>query len=306
VKSDMVWSLSKAACLIAIVIIVGGFAYVSAKEIMNHFSIKNDLLKEEMVRLSENIVSQKVQDSAALLNDRITKLDSSILELVEQRGQQITAVGEVIARLESEIRDVKSNLYVDKEDPEKTMDDTVVYTKDAEGEDFPLAQVFYNPFLEGEDKWTTRSYPIQFKTKLIIAESGDRKDVIAETTMKNDTIEAYRGLDKPLSIESVEWVERSKRWMFNPRLSLGMNVSDEPYPSLGLTWFSYGRTKRDMDWKFLNMGFGYNDNFHLFLAPVEYNLGNHIPIIENLFIGPYIGVNEESDLEYGGLLSLPF
>ncbi len=301
-----IWLYCKSISLICIVLIIAGFAYVSAKEIINHFNIRNELVKEEMVRLSENIVSQKVQDSAALLNDRISQLDGSIIELTKQRNQQITAVGEVVARLESEIRDAKSNLYKNDEDPEKTFDQTVVYTKDAKGEDFPLAHVLYNPFLEGDDKWTTRSYPLTFKTKLIIAESGDRKDVIAETTMRNDTIKKYRGIDKPLKIQSVEWVERSKRWMFNLRFALNVNITDDLYPGLGLTWFSYGKTKRDMDWKFINMGIGYNDTFHLYLAPAEYNIGNHIPIVENMFVGPFIGLDDNSKVEYGGIFSIPF
>ena len=305
-NSEIIWTISKVACLVACVIIFAAAAYASCKALLEHFNLRNELIKEEMVRVSENIVSQRVQDSAAMLNNRIAKLDEAIIELVKSRDQQITAVGEVVARLEGKIQEVKSKLYEDREDPEKTFDQTVVYTKDAKGEDFPVAHVMYNPFYEGDEKWTTRAYPLTFKTQLIMAESGDVKDVIAKTTMRNDTIASYRGIDKPLRIDSIEWVERSKKWMYNPRLSLGVNIGNSAYPSLGLSWFSYGKTKRDMDWKFLNVGVGYNDDFHVYLAPVEYNLGVPTPVIENLFIGPYVGIDEESDFEFGGIMSLPF
>jgi hypothetical protein len=109
----------------------------------------------------------------------------------------------------------------------------------------------------------------------------------------------------------VQWVKREikdKKFSFNMRLGFTGGVSnDSVFPALDLSFFSYGRTKRDLDWRFLSIGLGYdNDEFLGYLFPFQYNIGNFIPLVENLYIGPLIGVSTDSEVIYGGGLSILF
>jgi hypothetical protein len=110
---------------------------------------------------------------------------------------------------------------------------------------------------------------------------------------------------------NIQWAKREikdRKFSFNMRLGFTGNVSQESvFPGLDLSFFSYGRTKRDLDWRFLSLGIGYDkDEFYGYVVPFQYNIGNFIPLIENMYIGPMIGVSTDSETIYGGNISVLF
>jgi hypothetical protein len=313
-KPETIWVLVKSSILIVAFGIFAYGAYIGISGMMNYFGLKTKLIKEEMLILSKNMASQKVEFDTEKLENRIELLNKTITNLVESRNQDIVSFGKIVSRLESSIIEGKSELKVDEENQERTYDETLVYTNDSEGNKFPIAHVLYNPFLKGDEKWTSRPYPIKFTTQLTLGESDDRKDLYVHLFMENDDIKEYRGKKFPLTINEVEWIERppkDKEFMFNPRVSLGASIGTKMYPNLGLSFYSYGRTIRDMDWAFLRLGAGANtDSIFFQLSPAEYNIGNHVPVVENLFFGPFVGYGlsseDESKTIYGGSFDIPF
>jgi len=311
----IIWIMVKIWILVMAISIFTFGSYTAISKVLEYFDLKNNLIKEEMKLLSKNMASIKTEYDAKKLKDRIDLLDDAIIELAKSRDQDIKAFGQIISQLESTIKSMNSDKYIDNEDPNKTFDQTLVYIKDSNNNDFPIAHVLYNPFLDTEDKWTTRTYPIKFTSQIALGESKDRKDAYVQLWMENDDIEEYKGKKFPVNIKDVEWIEsppKDKRFMFNPRLSLGASIGTDIYPNLGVSLFSFGRTNRDIDWSFLRIGLGGNDN-SLFtqLSPLEYNIGCHIPLVENLFCGPIIGyemnLNEKTtELLYGVSLDIPF
>jgi hypothetical protein len=100
---------------------------------------------------------------------------------------------------------------------------------------------------------------------------------------------------------------------FNPRLYLGIDggvitippVHAEITPNIGLSFFSYGKTKISPTWSFMTLGVGYATQTKspvVLLAPVNYNVANHIPFMNNFHIGPSISVDFDASigLYFGG------
>ena len=309
----------KSGSIIAITIAVLICAWVGAKEIRGHFLLRNKLVNEEMVILKKNIVSQRVQIDTKILEDKIKDLNNSILAIVKERNQQITDIGKSVSKIKQtvDLQNRESNKsYEGREDKPKDKmqyEFKKIYSKDANGEKYPVAWVMFFPNQTPDKMWKSGTYPIEIHQKLVIAENRERTDSIVEVWLENNQQRETKGNMYPVEIESLEWVKRektTKEWMFNPRLSLNMNVGTEIYPSIGVSLFSYGRTDVDMDWRFIDFGIGgTSDDLYFSFTPVEYNLGN-IPgvnnLIKNFFVGPYIAIDSEIEYEFGGQFGIPF
>ncbi len=313
----------KSLSIVAVTIAVLGLAYVGAQEVMGYFALKNKFVKEEMVILKKNIVSQRVQIDTRVLEQKMKELDGSITAIVKERDQQITDIGKTVAKIKQTVDLVnrksdksyegrKSVIKTGKKDKMK-YEFKKIYAKDAEGTKYPIAWVMFFPNQTGDKMWKSGTYPVEIHQKLVIAENRERTDSIVETWLQINKFKETRGRMFPVEMKSVNWIKRQKKtkeWFFNPRLSLNVNVGNDAYPSLGLSFGSYGRTKTDMDWRVLGIGIGGNsDEMYFNFVPFEYNLGG-IPginkVIKNTFVGPYIGMDSEGDYQFGGQLGVPF
>jgi hypothetical protein len=70
-------------------------------------------------------------------------------------------------------------------------------------------------------------------------------------------------------------------------------------PNAQLFLFSKGMTKPDPDWIFVGLGAGYdfiNKDAVFTISPLSYNIGHHIPMINNVFIGPTFGITVWGDM----------
>lgn len=100
------------------------------------------------------------------------------------------------------------------------------------------------------------------------------------------------------------------KFRFNPILSLGLdfgtyvsNPEFEMVPNLQVSLFSYGKTKVLPTWTFLGLGAGYEmnrKNLTFVLSPVDFNLGDVLPLIQNLYIGPTIGYDVKGNFSILG------
>jgi len=309
-KIDTIWFGIKSTATIAVV--VGCFIIVMplAARVMGLMEKKEQLYNEQMIKLSSNVVSQRVEFNNKLLQAQIATLNEQITDLAKKRDQEIVAVGEIVAELKQDFKEQIGAIYKDAQDSSKDYVETVIKKKLSDKSEIPWGWAMYSPNIQGAEKWTTGTYPVKIHTKIAIGKNKDRSDAMVEAYMTSDIFKADKGKKFPLDISSVSWVEQppgEKSFMFNPRLSIGMNIGSEVYPALEVSFFSYGETKGDMDWRFLGLGFGATGNHrYLTLAPVEYNIGKPLPLMENLFFAPYIGLDENSNTIWGGQLHLPF
>lgn len=288
------------------------FGITARKELIEILSKRDQNLEDALIKLSESVIHSKVEVSTDKLEKKINSLDQTIIQLIEAQNKKIESIGETTSLLDLELRIMKSNYHKNENDPRRDYDETTIYHKDTEGKDIPIGIAQYNPNLPDEDKWLIGTYPLEYKTKIIT--STDKKgneSVTVEGWIENNFLPESEGKKYPISLRNVEWVKRvprNKSFMFNPRLSLNVTASDiSIYPSIGISAFSYGKTTGDMDWRFLEIGIGGNKEDIIFhFSPAEYNIGKQIPIIENLFIGPMVNINEKGEYGFGGQISIPF
>ncbi len=111
------------------------------------------------------------------------------------------------------------------------------------------------------------------------------------------------GKEHTLPITDSKFVEQypEASFRFDPSLYLGVDaglmfksVHGEVTPNLQMFLFSYGRTKVNPDWIFLGLGIGYEtqeNNIGFVLSPVDYNIGNLLPLIDNLYLGPTLSID---------------
>jgi len=296
-KISMKFETAKNVFLVAIAIAVLGAAYVGAQEIMNHFALKNKLIQEQMVVLKESVVSNRIQIDTAALEKKISDLDRSITALVKERDQQITDIGKTVVSMKKSVDLVnRKSEHVYKGKFEQYYKE--IMAKDAEGNEYPIAWVMFYPNNPEDKKWKSGTFASEIHQQIVLAENDERGDVYVEAWKKVKK-RGYKEREFPLKIESAEWVKREKtdkEWFFNPRLSLGAAFSSEMFPQLGVSFWSYGRTKTDMDWRILDVGIGVDsDNTYFTFSPAQYNIGHWLPLIDNTFIGPFIGVSSDSD-----------
>ncbi len=279
-------------------------------------STQRGLDETTIIKLAENVVKAQVVANDANLKTLINELkrqNSIAIEEANKNKESIMEVGRVIAKLESGIDELKSSfIHKDDQDPEKDLDFAQVYREASDGTKFPTADIYYSPNLIGEERWTVNKHPLYFYTTIVETETEEGFfNRYAELHIENRRIPSLKGKLFPIKVEDIRWEKRAikdKKFRFNPRLSFGASITiKDIYPNIGMSLFSYGRTKRDMDWRFITLqAGGNNEHLSLGLTPVSYNIGEFLPLVENLFLGLNVSINTDNELFYGSDISVPF
>jgi len=114
-----------------------------------------------------------------------------------------------------------------------------------------------------------------------------------------------------------EYPQAKLHW-FNPRLYMfangGVGVSKAPVtgeftPGVSVGIMSYGKTKTNPDLSILQLGAGYgvvNKTLELSVSPIQYNIGQHLPLMNNTYVGPTVQVNTIGGVTVGGGVSVGF
>lgn len=113
----------------------------------------------------------------------------------------------------------------------------------------------------------------------------------------------------PISSAVTQQVYPEAKWSWwNPRLFLGvdggLNISQmqgEFTPNIGISLMSYGKYKTQPDFSILEIGTGYAINskkLQLILTPVTYNVGQHVPLMNNTYVGPSIHISPGGDVSF--------
>ena len=134
---------------------------------------------------------------------------------------------------------------------------------------------------------------------------------------ENNKDKASRGLEVPIKITSSEFkqtrIEEEQFYLWAPHLNLnadlygGSDLNVGAAAGLSLSVMGYGRTKNDLTWQFIDFGLSTNgDDTYLKFTPFKYNIGRNLPLIENSFLGPFVGYSTEGDTMIGIGLSIPF
>ena len=117
---------------------------------------------------------------------------------------------------------------------------------------------------------------------------------------------------KHLKLEKFEVVvadELAPRWFWwAPGIDIaglvGAGPENLPYigGSLGLSFMGYGRTTNDLSWRFLRVSLDFGTDIGVGFTPVLYNLGELIPLISNLWVGPHVQKGFLTSWTVGGVI----
>lgn len=166
----------------------------------------------------------------------------------------------------------------------------------------PIGKVGFSAWKE--KPWSVEVLPRKYGSTTVLGQDEEgRHYAYSKFTIEVD------GKTYKIPIDESQIVEKypTAKFHFNPRLYLGIDggfvftppLHGEVIPNIGLSFFSYGKTKVSPDFSFLTLGVGYAmqaQTLVFILAPVNYNIGKPIPLIDNLHIGPAISLDINGDL----------
>jgi len=320
------WTYFKIMFLIFVAVIMVGLV-IKADNLIDKILNKepSKITESEIVKIAENLMRiQNVANEQRFTNllDKLEKSNSDALNTAKAYAKatdsRITALGQTVSSLKATFSESKpSDTYVDPLSDAKSYENYDLVRNDIGKEELPVGWVKYHPNWRGEDKLFQYHYPLDFYSTIVKTERPDGSfSYTVENWLQNDYIPYSRGKKYPLNMKSIEFEERllkEKSFRFNPRLGLGGGITSvSVFPSIDISLFSYGRTEVDMDWRFLILGIGASgfseDNTEVVgtFSPVMYNVGNFLPLVKNIFLGPVISVDTHSSVGYGGVLSVPF
>jgi hypothetical protein len=306
---------------LAVIIIVVGFLYYQFDHIL-------EMLKPpipsapQIVQIAPNAYRIEFEANKRMLEEmkkELKEAKSIILAEVQKGKEQIDEIGRVEAELKQTVELLNrrsEHVYLKGKKTDHHF--KKIYAKASDGSKFPIAWAMFHPNQPDPKKlWKTGTYPIKFETDIIETEQPSGKySRYVELNITNNQMKETKGNRYPLKITDVKWAKnpiKTKRFfLWNPRLAFQALFTNEIFaPSLDISLASYGRTKRDMDWRFIIPSIGatnkYDSTEAVFgFTPIQWNFGNIVPLVENAFIGPTIAWDTEGEVSYGVGFSIPF
>lgn len=158
-----------------------------------------------------------------------------------------------------------------------------------------------------EKPWNYEIKPREYNVATVVGtDENQRMYFYNKFTLKVDD-KSYNIPIKTASTQQV-YPEAKFSW-FNPRLYAGMDVGvgvapikGEFTPNVNFQIMSYGRYKTQPDLSVLQLGLGYGINSarpQVVVTPVSYNVGKHIPFMNNTYFGPSVGVSTDGNVLIG-------
>lgn len=321
IKKRINWYL----VVIAVVTAVGLFF---ARESCVNFDLKEQL-NQQLMKANEKLGRAETKFGDA--QKKIDELSQQIQAEIKERN----AIATRYAELEAELKDVKKQKQkvkvVYREGPTITVPQELDLVKGllyqavdkqtlkeilripGEYQDFRLKiHVTVEPVAEQLDVEFNFQYELGLRVKLKLIET------LTPTGAINHYAELFE-LDKngnevnKLRIEDFEVITRRPEnktfhW-FNPKLDIGATLNVRSTlnmatgSSLGVSLMSYGLTRSDLMFKFARVGVGFSDGgLELQVSPVSWNVAKNLPLLDNLWITPYVGKDVTSPHYSGGVV----
>lgn len=250
---------------------------------------------------------------------------------IKDKKEKIFNLGETVASLNENIRklrvasshvykagsgDKNEQYFIDIMYPIKNKDGTIE-------REVPYAWAIFYPNRPEGSRWKYGIYKLDYHIRTIQTEQQDGQiNTYNEVWFVNNKRKMSRGVEVPVKINSSEFKQSFKKdkefYLWAPHISLSLDFgiggfdsgdtnSSPIFPGINISISGYGKTKNDLDWKFGEFGVSSNGDYTYFkFSPFSYNIGKHVPLISNTFIGPFIGYSTTSKRVYGIGLSVPF
>lgn len=264
---------------------------------MNEFASKKDI--DQFIK--DNGVNLKaIQDDLSKLHAAVSSANSVVVISGGQKGNNIPTTN---------TGPVNPN-PVDPANPDpfgySSHQQNLALNEDFSGVKVPIGQV-------GFSAWQKEPWSIDIKPREYHAISVVGVDENQRTYFYNKFTLKVDNKDYDIKINSAEtkqiYPEAKFSW-WNPRLFLGVDggvnttqLKGEITPNLSLGIMSYGQYKTQPDFSILQIGVGYgtvSQTAQVSITPVSYNIGKHLPLMNNLYIGPSVSLSSTGSLSIMG------
>lgn len=167
----------------------------------------------------------------------------------------------------------------------------------------------------GFSAWQEKPWDLDIKGREYIISSVVGKDEDERSYFYSKVRVVIDGKDYDLPITSAKTKEEypeAKFSFWNPRLFMGIDggislpeASADYVPNISLALSSYGKYKKQPDFSIVQLGLGMstiNQNPKILITPVVYNVGNNIPLVQNLYVGPSFCFDNDGNI--GAMIGL--
>lgn len=254
--------------------------------------------------IKENGVNLKaIKDDLAKLDANVTAVNAILVTSQGQRGTQIpTTPGPVNPNPKP----------VDPNNPDPygylARQQNLQLNEDFSGVKVPFGTVGFSAWQE--KPWSIDILPREYRVVNVLGTDENQRTYVYNKFAVKSGDKTYD--IKIASAETKQEYPEAKFSWWNPRLFVGVDggvglnpVRGEFTPSANVGIMSYGRYKTQPDFSILGVGGGYgvvSNRFQLVVTPVTYNVGKHIPLMNNTYVGPSLHVGTDGNV--GAMLGL--
>lgn len=228
----------------------------------------------------------------------IKDLEKALVGEIQNSGEHIIAYGKLLAKYKQAVKG-KGTVVVVNTDPET-------------GKEIQHIVSTYEDFRINIKHTLDQKSEVAFNSVFEYDLHMDLGAQLVQTTTKSGAVNHYIDLYEVgpdgqrvgnIELESFDVIyedQRKAKFHIVPHLALSIGVNGgwtkengpfiSPSASLEASFFGYGLTENDLEWRFAAIGVDIlNEGLGLYLAPVQYNIGKPLPFISNMWIGPKIG-----------------
>lgn len=277
---------------------------------MNEYATKKDI---ESYILNSNLNLKAIQDDMKLLSAEISAVNDYTIDSIGYHKTNISSTHTGETNPDPKIPTVECN---GQQIPCPNTDSFGYLT------DQQMLKL-YEPFVNvnvpigevGFSAWQQKPWEVKILPRTYHMTSVVGTDENQRQYFYNKVSVSVEGRTYDVKISSAttkqEYPEASFNW-WNPRLFMGIDgglnlsqMSGEASPNIDVGFMSYGRFKNQPDFSFLQLGLGFgidNKKIQFAVTPFTYNVGKHIPLMNNMYIGPSLYIGSDGDVSImGGL-----
>lgn len=170
------------------------------------------------------------------------------------------------------------------------------------GIDVPIGSVGFSAWQL--KPWSIDILPREYTISSVVGKDENQRSYFYNKVSVKVGDKSY---DLPIKQAATKEVYPEAKWSWwNPRIFVGADagagfnpITAEFTPSINVGIFSYGVFKNQPDFSVLQVGAGVgvvNQKFQVVITPFVYNVGKHLPLMNNLYIGPSLHVGSDGNV----------
>lgn len=256
----------------------------------------------EKVIKNNGLNLKAIQDDLSKLNANISSVNTIVVSSNGQHNSNVSSTG---------TGSTNSNpIPVDPTNPDpfgyQSKQQLLSVNEDFNGTAVPVGKVGFSAWQK--EPWSVDIDPRTYSIINVIGTDENQKTYIYNKFSVKVQDKSYDV--KIASAQTEQIFPEAQMSFWNPRLfigtDLGININavkGELTPSLNVGLMSYGKFRSQPDISIIELGVGYgaiSDKPQAILTPFTYNIGHHIPLMNNLYVGPSVNLNTKGDISVMG------